>query len=149
MPRYLHRSSGDFSGPTHSVPFSGLGRSPSSQSYSERRSRYIQNGIKHISREGPGSQARTCQLCRYVSDSALSRSDLMTLLTCVECRRSRLKCDREGEQMCLVSNPILVGLMCVVPCSSCVRRKCADLCPDGVKPSRRSYVYGHASKDGH
>ena len=37
--------------------------------------------------------------------------------------------------------------MHVVPCSSCVRRKCADLCPDGVKPSRRSYVTCSPTRD--
>ncbi|KAK6904287.1 hypothetical protein I203_107803 [Kwoniella mangroviensis CBS 8507] len=40
-------------------------------------------------------------------------------LSCAECRRLKLKCDRE------------------IPCSNCMRRKCAELCPDGVKESRR------------
>ncbi|WWC87416.1 uncharacterized protein L201_002305 [Kwoniella dendrophila CBS 6074] len=40
-------------------------------------------------------------------------------LSCAECRRLKLRCDRE------------------VPCSNCVRRKCSELCPDGVKETRR------------
>ncbi|ODN75930.1 hypothetical protein L202_05915 [Cryptococcus amylolentus CBS 6039] len=36
-----------------------------------------------------------------------------------ECRRLKLKCDRE------------------VPCSNCVRRGCRELCPDGTKETRR------------
>ncbi|WVW79032.1 hypothetical protein I302_100995 [Kwoniella bestiolae CBS 10118] len=40
-------------------------------------------------------------------------------LSCAECRRLKLKCDRE------------------IPCSNCVRRKCGELCPDGVKEPRR------------
>ncbi|WRT65255.1 uncharacterized protein IL334_002198 [Kwoniella shivajii] len=40
-------------------------------------------------------------------------------LSCAECRRLKLKCNRE------------------VPCSNCFRRKCSELCPDGVKETRR------------
>ncbi|WWC67436.1 uncharacterized protein I206_101344 [Kwoniella pini CBS 10737] len=40
-------------------------------------------------------------------------------LSCAECRRLKLKCDRE------------------VPCSNCIRRKCSELCPDGVKETRK------------
>ncbi|WVQ76376.1 hypothetical protein IAR50_006041 [Cryptococcus sp. DSM 104548] len=40
-------------------------------------------------------------------------------LSCAECRRLKLKCDRE------------------VPCSNCVRRACRELCPDGTKETRR------------
>ncbi|KAI0032310.1 hypothetical protein K488DRAFT_50178 [Vararia minispora EC-137] len=35
-------------------------------------------------------------------------------LSCAECRRSKLKCDRS------------------FPCQSCIRRGCAAICPDGV-----------------
>ncbi|GAA5913642.1 uncharacterized protein JCM6883_004035 [Sporobolomyces salmoneus] len=42
-------------------------------------------------------------------------------LSCKECRRLKLKCDRS------------------FPCSSCKRRGCADICPDGVrKPPGRA-----------
>lgn len=41
---------------------------------------------------------------------------------CVECRRLKLKCDRD------------------IPCSNCVRRGCRELCPDGVKETRRALV---------
>ncbi|WVQ83747.1 hypothetical protein IAT38_005891 [Cryptococcus sp. DSM 104549] len=40
-------------------------------------------------------------------------------LSCAECRRLKLKCDRE------------------IPCSNCVRRGCRELCPDGTKETRR------------
>ncbi|KIJ55462.1 hypothetical protein M422DRAFT_24037 [Sphaerobolus stellatus SS14] len=39
-------------------------------------------------------------------------------LACAECRRQKLRCDR------------------VFPCSSCRKRGCAALCPDGIKPGR-------------
>ncbi|OWZ30832.1 hypothetical protein C347_03977 [Cryptococcus neoformans AD2-60a] len=41
-------------------------------------------------------------------------------LSCAECRRLKLKCDRD------------------IPCSNCVRRGCRELCPDGVKETRRA-----------
>ncbi|EIN05997.1 hypothetical protein PUNSTDRAFT_54309 [Punctularia strigosozonata HHB-11173 SS5] len=34
-------------------------------------------------------------------------------VSCAECRRSKLKCDR------------------IFPCQSCIRRGCAHLCPEG------------------
>ncbi|KAJ7600809.1 hypothetical protein C8J56DRAFT_911343 [Mycena floridula] len=40
-------------------------------------------------------------------------------LSCKECRRLKLKCDR------------------VFPCSSCTKRGCADICPDGALTSGR------------
>ncbi|WWD21848.1 hypothetical protein CI109_106336 [Kwoniella shandongensis] len=40
-------------------------------------------------------------------------------LSCAECRRLKLKCDRE------------------VPCSNCVRRHCKQLCPNRTKETRR------------
>lgn len=38
-------------------------------------------------------------------------------VSCAECRRLKLKCSREW------------------PCTACVRRGCADLCPDNVRPA--------------
>ncbi|KAK8846529.1 hypothetical protein IAR55_005615 [Kwoniella newhampshirensis] len=49
-------------------------------------------------------------------------------LSCAECRRLKLKCDRE------------------VPCSNCVRRQCAHLCPDGTKETRRSGIDAKAAQ---
>nr|ODN85910.1 hypothetical protein L203_04409 [Cryptococcus depauperatus CBS 7841] len=43
-------------------------------------------------------------------------------LSCAECRRLKLKCDRD------------------VPCSNCIRRNCHELCPDGTKATRRSVM---------
>ncbi|PPQ75960.1 hypothetical protein CVT24_000146 [Panaeolus cyanescens] len=37
-------------------------------------------------------------------------------LSCAECRRSKLRCDR------------------IFPCKSCIRRGCADICPTGTMP---------------
>ncbi|ORX41278.1 hypothetical protein BD324DRAFT_613935 [Kockovaella imperatae] len=42
------------------------------------------------------------------------------ILSCAECRRLKLKCDRE------------------VPCSNCVKRHCKELCPNGIKTTKRS-----------
>ncbi|GFZ52287.1 hypothetical protein JCM24511_10060 [Saitozyma sp. JCM 24511] len=40
--------------------------------------------------------------------------------SCAECRRLKLKCDRQ------------------VPCSNCVRRSCREICPDGTRADRGS-----------
>ncbi|GAA6024586.1 hypothetical protein JCM11491_000290 [Sporobolomyces phaffii] len=50
-------------------------------------------------------------------------------LSCLECRRLKLKCDR------------------TVPCSSCRRRGCPEVCPDGVKkpPGRALEVQAELS----
>ncbi|PPQ63323.1 hypothetical protein CVT24_006768 [Panaeolus cyanescens] len=39
--------------------------------------------------------------------------------SCAECRRSKLKCDRS------------------FPCQSCIRRGCANICPDGTMPATK------------
>ncbi|WWC88880.1 uncharacterized protein L201_003795 [Kwoniella dendrophila CBS 6074] len=46
------------------------------------------------------------------------------LLSCAECRRLKLKCDRQ------------------VPCANCVKRSCGHLCPDGERPQ------GHSASNG-
>ncbi|KAJ3527260.1 hypothetical protein NM688_g8153 [Phlebia brevispora] len=53
-------------------------------------------------------------------------------LACAECRRSKLKCDR------------------VVPCQACVRRGCAQLCPNGVMNATKGNkaLQAHAQKLG-
>ncbi|KAH8116265.1 fungal-specific transcription factor domain-containing protein [Phellopilus nigrolimitatus] len=43
-----------------------------------------------------------------------SKNDRKLGMSCAECRRSKLKCDRS------------------FPCSACVRRGCANICPDGT-----------------
>ncbi|WVQ97545.1 hypothetical protein IAU59_004659 [Kwoniella sp. CBS 9459] len=52
-------------------------------------------------------------------DNDHKRKSRQPQLSCAECRRLKLKCDRE------------------IPCSNCVRRKCSDLCPNGMKETRR------------
>ncbi|KAI0792134.1 hypothetical protein C8Q75DRAFT_754608 [Abortiporus biennis] len=37
--------------------------------------------------------------------------------SCAECRRSKLKCDRK------------------IPCDTCTRRGCANICPNGQQPA--------------
>ncbi|KZT27831.1 hypothetical protein NEOLEDRAFT_1059670 [Neolentinus lepideus HHB14362 ss-1] len=51
-------------------------------------------------------------------------------LSCAECRRSKLKCDR------------------VFPCQSCIRRGCAKICPDGAMPATKGnkVLAAHARK---
>ncbi|KZT43120.1 hypothetical protein SISSUDRAFT_1040557 [Sistotremastrum suecicum HHB10207 ss-3] len=40
-------------------------------------------------------------------------------INCAECRRSKLKCDRK------------------IPCTSCVKRGCANICPDGMQAATK------------
>ncbi|KAJ8516610.1 hypothetical protein ONZ45_g6088 [Pleurotus djamor] len=51
-------------------------------------------------------------------------------LSCAECRRSKLKCDR------------------VFPCQSCVRRGCANICPNGTLAATKGnkVLLAHAEK---
>ncbi|KAF9005897.1 fungal-specific transcription factor domain-containing protein [Cyathus striatus] len=51
-------------------------------------------------------------------------------LSCAECRRSKLKCDR------------------VFPCQSCIRRGCAGICPDGTLAATKGnkVLMAHAQK---
>ncbi|KAF8737756.1 hypothetical protein AX14_012328 [Amanita brunnescens Koide BX004] len=51
-------------------------------------------------------------------------------LSCAECRRSKLKCDR------------------VFPCQSCIRRGCANICPDGALTATKGnkVLMAHAEK---
>ncbi|PFH46879.1 hypothetical protein AMATHDRAFT_68883 [Amanita thiersii Skay4041] len=51
-------------------------------------------------------------------------------LSCAECRRSKLKCDR------------------VFPCQSCIRRGCAGICPDGALTATKGnkVLMAHAEK---
>jgi len=50
---------------------------------------------------------------------APDRKQRPMLVSCAECRRSKLKCDKN------------------VPCSSCQKRGCAHLCPTGVLPATK------------
>ncbi|KAH8825486.1 hypothetical protein DL96DRAFT_1608970 [Flagelloscypha sp. PMI_526] len=58
---------------------------------------------------------RRAERKQKVTDSRMSRG----LVACAECKRMKLKCDKK------------------VPCSSCVRRECASICPTGTFASRR------------
>ncbi|PBK60443.1 hypothetical protein ARMSODRAFT_966033 [Armillaria solidipes] len=51
-------------------------------------------------------------------------------LSCAECRRSKLRCDR------------------VFPCQSCIRRGCAGICPDGTLTATKGnkVIMAHAEK---
>ncbi|ORY30771.1 hypothetical protein BCR39DRAFT_598252 [Naematelia encephala] len=44
-------------------------------------------------------------------------------LNCAECRRLKLKCDRQ------------------VPCSSCIKRSCQDICPDGAREGSKRLTH--------
>ncbi|KAF8515883.1 hypothetical protein JB92DRAFT_43369 [Gautieria morchelliformis] len=46
--------------------------------------------------------------------------DHSRLVACRECRRSKIRCSR------------------IFPCDACTRRGCADICPDGIKETKRS-----------
>ncbi|KAI5124204.1 hypothetical protein M0805_005054 [Coniferiporia weirii] len=48
------------------------------------------------------------------SKTTTHKNDRKLGMSCAECRRSKLKCDR------------------TFPCSACVRRGCANICPDGI-----------------
>lgn len=50
---------------------------------------------------------------QFFNDSAKKRRKGATRLSCAECRRLKLRCDRQ------------------VPCGSCVKRGCGAICPDG------------------
>ncbi|KIY70299.1 hypothetical protein CYLTODRAFT_371232 [Cylindrobasidium torrendii FP15055 ss-10] len=60
-------------------------------------------------------------------DSAAARK---SALSCAECRRSKLRCDR------------------IFPCQSCIRRGCANICPDGVLTATKGnkVIMAHAEK---
>ncbi|KZP23740.1 hypothetical protein FIBSPDRAFT_444664 [Athelia psychrophila] len=44
-------------------------------------------------------------------------------LSCAECRRSKIKCDR------------------IFPCQSCIRRGCDNICPDGTLAPSKGTTY--------
>ncbi|KAH8115272.1 hypothetical protein DFH11DRAFT_1588312 [Phellopilus nigrolimitatus] len=60
------------------------------------------NRTRNVKDDGEGSHAREIELKR-------SRGEI----SCAECRRLKIKCDKQ------------------LPCSSCLRRGCASLCPNG------------------
>ncbi|KLO18324.1 hypothetical protein SCHPADRAFT_820145 [Schizopora paradoxa] len=49
-------------------------------------------------------------------------------ISCAECRRLKLKCDKQ------------------IPCSSCVRRGCMSLCPNGVQLSKENHGTRHPQR---
>lgn len=104
------------------VCYNGLTRQPRSRPYTfsatatSRRSTTCRPANKE-------KVQTTAQLCRQVSfflSFLQDNPDWRTSVT--ECRRLKLKCDRD------------------IPCSNCVRRGCRELCPDGVKETRRALV---------
>ncbi|WVF70366.1 hypothetical protein IAT40_005156 [Kwoniella sp. CBS 6097] len=66
-----------------------------------------------------GEQGSKAGPSSHIISSHQKRKSRQPQLSCAECRRLKLKCDRD------------------VPCSNCVRRKCSDLCPNGMKETRR------------
>ncbi|WWC65494.1 uncharacterized protein I303_108112 [Kwoniella dejecticola CBS 10117] len=49
-------------------------------------------------------------------------------LSCAECRRTKVKCDRQ------------------VPCGSCVKLGCGNLCPDGARPTLKPRASTHSHR---
>lgn len=64
------------------------------------------------------------------TSSGESWTDRKAGLSCAECRRSKLKCDR------------------VFPCQSCIRRGCAHLCPNGTLAATKGnkVLMAHANR---
>ncbi|KAA1468819.1 hypothetical protein DENSPDRAFT_834268 [Dentipellis sp. KUC8613] len=64
------------------------------------------------------------------SASSAVHRDRKSGLSCAECRRSKLKCDR------------------VFPCQSCIRRGCSAICPDGTLAATKGnkVLMAHAQK---
>ncbi|KAF8590491.1 hypothetical protein K439DRAFT_1611898 [Ramaria rubella] len=54
------------------------------------------------------------------SSSSSRYMDRSRLVACRECRRSKIRCSR------------------TFPCDACTRRGCTDICPDGIKETKRS-----------
>ncbi|KZP16989.1 hypothetical protein FIBSPDRAFT_747810 [Athelia psychrophila] len=63
------------------------------------------------------SSARKSRKLASEEDIELKRS--CGEISCAECKRSKLKCDKK------------------IPCGSCVRRRCPNLCPNGTYPLTR------------
>ncbi|KAF9073829.1 hypothetical protein BDP27DRAFT_1318225 [Rhodocollybia butyracea] len=71
-----------------------------------------------MNRSAPSSKAPSTSQQRAVEEKRLRGE-----LSCAECRRLKLKCDR------------------AVPCSSCTRRGCASICPSGVLEAGAAHVH--------
>ncbi|KAL1700938.1 hypothetical protein EV121DRAFT_213170 [Schizophyllum commune] len=54
------------------------------------------------------------------SRSTFQTTARMNMMSCAECKRSKIKCDRN------------------VPCQSCVRRGCANVCPNGTMAATKA-----------
>ncbi|KIJ51223.1 hypothetical protein M422DRAFT_26649 [Sphaerobolus stellatus SS14] len=75
-------------------------------------------------------QSTTSSAKPKASRSTASRKQTVNqTLSCAECRRLKLRCDR------------------VFPCSSCQKRGIAELCPDGALPTRNKPVTSISDKD--
>ncbi|GAA5924666.1 hypothetical protein JCM10213_000410 [Rhodosporidiobolus nylandii] len=90
---------------------------PSTPSAAPHASTSAAGGSAGVKRAAAGSGARQVA----AEGTAPKKTRQRPALSCQECRRLKLKCDR------------------VWPCSSCRKRNCADICPSGVsKPPGRA-----------
>ncbi|KAF5382926.1 hypothetical protein D9757_006304 [Collybiopsis confluens] len=72
--------------------------------------------------KGPPSK-RTAKALSVSQQKAVEEKRLRGELSCAECRRLKLRCDR------------------LIPCGSCSRRGCASICPSGVLEAGAGHVH--------
>ncbi|KAE9410753.1 hypothetical protein BT96DRAFT_912223 [Gymnopus androsaceus JB14] len=72
--------------------------------------------------KGPPSR-RTSKTLSASQQKAIEEKRLAGLLSCAECRRLKLRCDR------------------TIPCGSCSRRGCSSICPSGVLEAGAAHVH--------
>ncbi|KAH7880406.1 fungal-specific transcription factor domain-containing protein [Lentinula edodes] len=75
------------------------------------------------STKGPPSSRRATKTLSASQQKAVEEKRLRGELSCAECRRLKLRCDRQ------------------VPCGSCSRRGCASICPSGVLEAGAGHVH--------